>query len=94
MSHHSQRPLPSASHQAVAQTGDPWRLSGLDQRCPGLKRLEQSWESRKGAGQGPVRDIWDRLNSSCGEVLSFGARTPDRLQPGTWVSSGQAAKES
>lgn len=26
-------------------------------------------------------------------MLSFGARTPDGLQPGTWVSSGQAPKE-
>lgn len=71
--------LPSASHQAVPWAGDAWRKSGL-----GIPRSALPWlnEVKGRAGQGPVRDIWDRLGYHCG------TRTPEGLQPGTWVSSG------
>lgn len=39
-----------------------------------------------------MKDIWDSLGSGCSEALSSGARTPDGLQPGTWISGGQAPK--
>lgn len=58
--------------------------------CAGLRGWEQGWEPRQGAGQGPVKAIWDRLVSGRSEALSCGARTPDGLQPGTWISSRQA----
>lgn len=72
--------LPSASRQAVPWAGDPWRKRGLGIPKPALSWLK---EVKGRAGQGPVRDIWDRLGCNCG------TRTSEGLQPRTWVSTGQ-----
>lgn len=54
-------------------------LALLGQRCLDPKRLGAGLEAKEGAGHRPVRDIWDRLGSRHGVVLSYGARTPDGL---------------
>lgn len=67
-------------------------LGFLGHHGPGIKRLRAGLGAKKGGWPGTSDGHWDRLSSGRREVLSCGARTLHGLQPGTWVSSGQAPK--
>lgn len=72
--------------------GDRVSLGFMGQHYPGPKSLGARLGAKEGAGQGPVKDIWDRMGSGHREVLSCGTRTPDGLQPGTWISNRHTLK--